>query len=325
MPILHRNVILLGGSGFIGKQLAFTLANRGCQVTVPCRRPHRHRSLLVHPGIRVVEANVLDSEQLQQLCRDNDAVINLVGILHEHKKGDFRTVHVNFVKSLVSACTNNNIKRLLHLSALGADQARASSLYLRSKGEGENLLHTFGQKDLEVTSFQPSVVFGKHDKFINRFASILNLCIGFFPLACPHSKIAPVYVGDLVERMVNTLDDRSSHSKRYTVCGPEVFTLQQIVELIIGAVNSRCRVLPLGNALSKFQAAILQNLPGKLFTLDNYRSLQTDNICADTEPCPTNLRQYIQDLCVLFSNKKHYDDFRQHCADNRNTSFSQEP
>ncbi len=324
MPMLHNNIILLGGSGFIGKQLAYTLANRGCQVTVPCRRPHRHRALLVHPGIRVVEANVLDSDQLKQLCRGKDAVINLVGILHERKKGDFRTVHINFIKSLVSACTANNIKRLLHLSALGADQARGSSLYLRSKGEGENLLHTFGQKDLEVTSFQPSVVFGKHDQFINRFAGILNLWVGLFPLACPHSKLAPVYVGDLVKCMVDTLDDRSSHSKRYPVCGPDVFTLQQIVELIAETVNARCRVLPLGNAMSKLQAAVLQNLPGNIFTLDNYRSLQTDNISVGTEPCPTSLRQYMQNLNVLFGNKEHYDGFRQHCANNRNISYNQE-
>ncbi len=325
MPILHHNVILLGGSGFIGKQLAFALANRGCQVTVPCRRPHRHRALLVHPGIRVIEANVLDNDQLRQLCHGKDAVINLIGILHERKKGDFREVHINFIKSLVNACTDNNIKRLLHLSALGADQARGGSLYLRSKGEGENLLHTFGQKALEVTSFQPSVVFGKHDQFINRFAGILNFYVGLFPLSCPHSKLAPVYVGDLVQRIVDALDDRNSHSKRYPVCGPEVFTLRQIVELIIETINARCRVLPLGNTLSKLQAAVLQNLPGKLFTLDNYRSLQADNICTDTESCPTSLRQYIQNLEVLFSNKKHYDAFRQNCANNRNISFNQEP
>ncbi|MCP3687284.1 MAG: complex I NDUFA9 subunit family protein [Gammaproteobacteria bacterium] len=325
MSMLHHNVILLGGSGFIGKQLAYALANRGCQVTVPCRRPHRHRSLLVHPGIRVVEANVLDSDQLKQLCQGKDAVINLVGILHERKKGDFRAVHINFIKALVSACTANNIKRLLHLSALGADQARGSSLYLRSKGEGENLLHTFGQKDLEVTSFQPSVVFGKHDQFINRFAGMLNIWIGLFPLACPHSKLAPVYVGDLVKRMIETLDDHSSYSKRYTVCGPEVFSLQQIVELIAEAVNARCRVMPLGNTLSKIQAAVLQNLPGKLFTLDNYRSLQTDNVDVGTEPCPTSLRQYMQNLNVLFGNKKHYDEFRQNRASNINISLSQDP
>ena len=325
MSMLHQNVILLGGSGFIGKQLAFALANRGCQVTIPCRHPHRNQSLRVHPGIRIIESDVLDDEQLNQLCQGQQAVINLIGILHERRKDDFRTVHVNFIKSLVSACTKNNIKRLLHLSALGADQASGGSLYLRSKGEGENLLHTFGQKDLEVTSFQPSVVFGKQDQFINRFASILKLCVGFFPLACPKSKLAPVYVGDLVERIVNALDDRDTHSKRYTVCGPEVFTLQQIIELIIEALGAHCRVLPLGNGLSKMQAMVLQNLPGKLFTLDNYRSLQSDNICSEGELCTTSLRQYLRDLGVLFSNKKHYDGFRRDCAGKNITSLESEP
>lgn len=215
--MLHKNIILFGGSGFIGKHLAFALANRGHQVSLPCRHPFRNQALRVHPGIRIIKANVMDSVTLNQLCQGQDAVINLIGILHERKKGDFRTVHIDFVKSLVSACTRNNIKRLLHISALGADQATGSSNYLRSKGEGENLLHTFGQKDLEVTSFQPSVVFGKNDQFINRFAAILKLCVGIFPLACPQSQLAPVYVGDLVERIIQTIDDRDSHSKRYTV------------------------------------------------------------------------------------------------------------
>lgn len=308
--MFHKNIILFGGSGFIGKQLAFALANRGHQVTVPCRHPFRNRDLKVHPSIRVIKANVMDGIELNQLCQGQDAVINLIGILHERKKGDFRTAHVDFIKSLVSACTRNNIKRLLHISALGADQASGSSNYLRSKGEGENLLHTFGQKDLEVTSFQPSVVFGKNDQFINRFASILKLCVGVFPLACPQSQMAPVYVGDLVERIVKTIGDPGSHSKRYTVCGPEIFTLRQINELIISTLGLSCRVWPLGKNLSKMQAFVMQNLPGKLFTLDNYRSLQTPNICEDADPCNTSLSQYIQDIGVLFSNKKHYDNFR---------------
>ena len=306
----HNNILLLGGSGFIGKQLAFALANRGCSVTIPCRRPHRNKALLVHPNIRIIESSVLEPDNLESLVQGQDAVINLIGILHQRKADDFRQVHINFIKTLVTACTNNRIKRLLHLSALGADQATGTSVYLRSKGEGENQLHTFGQKDIHVTSFQPSVVFGKNDQFINRFAAILKLCIGFFPLACPHSKLAPVYVGDLVERIVDAVDDSETHSKRYTVCGPEVFTLQQILELIADAIGVSCRIVPLGNGLSKLQAFILQNLPGKLFTMDNYRSLQTPNICEGGALCSTSLRHYIQDIGVLFSNKKHYDRFR---------------
>ena len=200
------------------------------------------------------------------------------------------------------------------VSALGANQASGSSLYLRSKGEGENLLHTFGQRGLDVTSFQPSVVFGKNDDFINRFAGILRLSVGFFPLACADSKLAPVYVGDLVEMMVDSLDDRATHGKRYTACGPEVFTLRQICELIIEALRLPVRILPLGKGLSRLQALVLQNLPGKLFTMDNYRSLQTDNVCEDGASCPTSLRNYLRRLPDRFANKRDYDRFRRDFA-----------
>lgn len=310
--MIYNNFILLGGSGFIGKQLAFALANRGHTVTIPCRRPHRNRDLLVHSNIRLVEANVFDPEQLDSVCQNQDAMVNLIGILHERKRDDFRKIHTDFIKTLVEACTRHNIKRFLHLSALGADQATGSSRYLRSKGEGENLLHTFGQKDLHVTSFQPSVVFGKHDQFINQFAGILKMCVGFFPLACAQSKLAPVYVGDLVEKIVNSIDDKSTHSQRYTVCGPEVFSLQQILELIVKAMGISCRIIPLGNTASKLQARILQNLPGKLFTMDNYLSLQTPSVCKKGDLCTTSLSQYIQNIESMFGNKKHYDRFRQH-------------
>jgi len=306
----NKNVLLLGGSGFIGQQLAFALANRGWQVTVPSRRPHRNRALLVHPRIRLLEGSITDPENLQQLCTGQQAVINLVGILHERRKGDFRRYHVDFIKTVVDACSAAGIKRLLHVSALGADQATGSSLYLRSKGEGENLLHTFGQRDLQVTSFQPSVVFGKGDNFINQFAGILSWYVGYFPLACPNSKLQPVYVGDLVERMVNAVGDPDSYSRRYQICGPEVFTLRQILELIISTLHLPVRILPLGKGLSQLQALILQNLPGKLFTMDNYRSLQTDNVCGDCELCQTSLRQYLHGLSAMFGNKRDYDRFR---------------
>ena len=309
--MVYSNIILLGGSGFIGKQLAYALANRGYTVTIPCRRPHRNKALLVHPNIGIVEANVFDLDQLDSLCQNQQVMINLIGILHERERDDFRRVHVDFIKTLVDACTRHNIKRVLHLSALGASQATGTSRYLRSKGEGENLLHTFGQKDLQVTSFQPSVVFGKNDQFINRFAAILRLCFGFFPLACAQSKLAPVYVGDLVEKIVNSIDDKSTHSQRYTVCGPEVYSLQQILELLVKAMGSSCRIVPLGNTASKLQARVLQILPGKLFTMDNYRSLQTPNVCEEGDLCTTSLRQYLVDIGALFGNKKHYDRFRQ--------------
>ncbi len=306
----QRKALLLGGSGFIGKRLAFSLANQGWKVTVPSRRPHRNRSLLVHSNISLLQADIIDPNELKELCSGQHVIINLLGILNERRKGDFRRFHLDFVRSLIEACSQTGIKRLLHISALGADQATGSSHYLRSKGEAENLLHTFGPRGPQVTSFQPSVVFGKEDSFINRFAGILSWYAGYFPLACANSKLAPVYVGDLVERIILTIDDKNSFSRRFPVCGPDVFTLRQILELVIETLHRPVRVMPLGKGLSQLQALMLQNLPGKLFTMDNYRSLQTDNTCTDGDLCTTSLRQYIHGLPTMFGNKQNYDRFR---------------
>lgn len=308
----HKNIILLGGSGFVGQHLAVELANRGYSVTIPCRRPHRLQSLKVLAAIRLIEANIMDEAELTTLCKGHDVVINLVGILNESGKTTFRRIHVEFVKSIVQACESNKIKRLLHISALGANQASGSSQYLRSKGEAENLLHTFGQKDMQVTSFQPSVIFGENDSFINRFAGILKLCLGMFPLACPNSRFSPVYIGDVVEIMADSIEKSDSHSKRYPLCGPETYTLKQIVELINTTLGTRCKIVGLPDGLAKLQALILQNLPGKLFTMDNYRSLQTPSTCGkDTPACNTSLSHYIKGLANGYSNKPHYDILRQ--------------
>ena len=158
------------------------------------------------------------------------------------------------------------------------------------------------------------MVFGKDDDFINRFAGILRFYLGYFPLACPNSKLAPVYVGDLVGKIAASIDDRNSYSQRYQVCGPEVFTLREILELLITTLKLPVRIMPLGNGMSRLQALILQNLPGKLFTMDNYRSLQTDNVCSDGDLCETSLRQYITGLHAMFGKKSNYDRFRKNYA-----------
>lgn len=308
----YQNIILLGGSGFVGSHLAIELAQRGYQVTIPCRRPQRHNALKVLSNIKLLEANILDTEQLNKLCQSQDVAINLLGILNETGKSSFRRIHVDFVKHLVQACQSNKIKRLLHISALGADQATGSSNYLRSKGEGENMVHTFGQKDLKVTSFQPSVIFGADDSFINRFAGILKWCQGVFPVACADSRFAPVYIEDLVKLMADTLEDKSSWSRRYAVCGPETYTLKQILQQIAAALGKRCHIVGLPDTLAKLQAAILQNLPGKLFTLDNFRSLQTPSTCSKvTTPCTTSFSGYIKGLSSSYDRRRDYARYRQ--------------
>jgi uncharacterized protein YbjT (DUF2867 family) len=308
----YQKIILLGGSGFVGRHLAVELAQRGYQVTIPCRRPQRYNALKVLSNISLIEGRITDPNQLSDLCKGHDVAINLVGILNESSKNNFRHMHVDFVKMLVQACQTQKIRRLLHISALGADQATGSSDYLRSKGEGENMVHTFGQKDLRVTSFQPSVIFGADDSFINRFAGILKFCSGVLPIACADSRFSPVYVEDLVTFMADTIEDKNSWSKRYAVCGPESYTLKQIVQQIALAIGSRCRIIGLPDSLAKIQAAILQNLPGKLFTLDNFRSLQTPSTCSEPSlPCKTSFSGYIQGLSCAYDRRSDYARYRQ--------------
>ena len=308
----QQRIVLLGGSGFVGRHLAVELAQRNYRVTLPCRHPHRLTALKVLPQIHIEQANILDPVQLNALCQGHDVVINLLGILNETRKSSFRRIHVDFVKSVVQACQSNKIRRLMHISALGANQASGGSQYLRSKGEGENLIHTFGQKDLRVTSFQPSVIFGEDDSFINRFSGILKLCFGIFPLACPNSRFAPVYIGDVVSFIGDRINDTQSYSKRYPLCGPESWTLQQIVQTISDLQGSHCRVVGLPDWMARLQAMILQNLPGKLFTLDNYRSLQTPSICPqESIPGTTSLSNYLKGLPHRYNRRAAYDEFRQ--------------
>jgi uncharacterized protein YbjT (DUF2867 family) len=308
----HRNIILLGGSGFVGRHLAVELANRGYQVTIPCRRPHRLAALKVLPTLKLVQANIMNQAELTDLCKGHDTVINLVGILNETRGASFRRMHVDFVKSIVHACQTHKIRRLLHVSALGANQASGSSNYLRSKGEGENLLHTYGQKDLEVTSFQPSIIFGEDDSFINRFAGLLEWCFGVFPLACGNSRFAPVYVEDVVRIMADSIGNPTTHSKRYPLCGPETYTLQQMVQMIADSSDAGCMVTLLPDSLARMQAMVLQNLPGKLFTMDNYRSLQTPSTCDGGDSAgSTSFAWFLDGLKQQYSNKPDYDRYRQ--------------
>jgi NADH dehydrogenase len=156
------------------------------------------------------------------------------------------------------------------------------------------------------------VIFGEDDSFINRFAEILKLCIALFPLACPASRFSPVYIGDLVAFIADTIENPNSYGKRYPLCGPETWTLQQIVQMINDAQGSHCRVVGLPNSIARLQAMMLQNLPGKLFTVDNFRSLQTPSVCPELcPPCQTSFSNYLAGLSCRFNRKAVYNLYRQ--------------
>lgn len=273
-----RNICVLGGTGFVGGHLVTRLARDGYRVTVPSRHPHRHRGLSVLPTIRIVQADVHDEAALAELFRGCDAVVNLVGILNEGRGETFRRAHVELPRKVAQTARSAGVHRLLHMSALGADAANAPSLYLRTKGEGEAALRVHAGDRIAYTVFQPSVIFGPGDSLTNRFADLLGVA-PVFPLACPDARFQPVYVGDVAQAFVNALAERATFGQRYTLCGPEVYTLRALVEFIAREAQLERRVIGLPRWLGKLQAAVLEFAPGKPFTRDNWRSLQTDSVC----------------------------------------------
>jgi NADH dehydrogenase len=165
------------------------------------------------------------------------------------------------------------------MSALNADATRGGSAYLRSKGAGEDLAHR--ADGLQVSSLRPSVIFGRGDSFFNRFASLLEMSPGIFPLACPDARFAPVWVGDVCEAIARMLDDPRTVGGRYDLCGPRVFSLEELVTKTAEWIGRRRLLLGLNDRASQWQAKLFERLPGQPFTMDNYRSLQTPSVCGE--------------------------------------------
>ena len=208
-----------------------------------------------------------------------DAVVNLVGILNESgRQRSFRRVHVELVENVVASCHTAKVKRLLHMSALNADQSRGSSHYLRSKGEAE--AHLMSANDIDATVIRPSVIFGRGDSFFNRFVGLLKAA-PVLPLACPDARMQPVWAGDVAALLARVIDDPASYGRSLDAVGPRVYSLKQLVEFAADTAGLNRKVVGLPNALARLQAAVMDFVPGKPFSTDNYRSLQTPNTSDD--------------------------------------------
>lgn len=272
-------IAVLGGTGFVGHSLCARLAVAGHEVRVLTRRRERHRDFLVLPTAQVIETDVYNPAALRRAFEGLDAVVNLVGILNESRRATFERVHVELPAGVVQACRESGVGRLLHMSSLAAS-VDAPSRYLQTKGRGEQRVLEANGPELAVTVFRPSVIFGAHDSFINRFAALLGR-LPVFPLACPQALMQPVYVEDVAQVFVHALDRHDSFGQRYNLCGPRAYTLVEIVRYIAAVRGLHRRIVPLGERLSSLQAALLQYAPGRPFTPDNFRSLSVPSVCAD--------------------------------------------
>lgn len=281
MPL---SVCVLGGTGFVGRSLVAKLGAAGHRVDVLTRDPARHRELCVLPTVRFVRADVHDGASLERAFAGTDVVVNLVGILNERRPGhgdrEFRRVHTELPARVVAACRAAGVRRYLHMSGLKADAARGPSHYLRTKGLAEEHLRSAcADGGLEYVVFQPSVVFGPRDQFFNKFASILRLVPGFLPLACADARFAPVYVEDVAEAFLRCLDRKDVAGATLQLCGPEVVTLREIVESAARALGLARHVIPLPRAVARLQAKLMDYVPGKPFSTDNFLSATVDSVC----------------------------------------------
>src|SRR5690606_34618214 len=276
-----RNVCLLGGTGFVGRTLSAHLVRAGYRVTIPTRSRQRNRDLLVLPGIELIGADVHDERVLAALLRGADAVINLVGILNERGRdgSGFKRVHVDLVAKLLRACHETGVTRLLHMSALKANADRGPSRYLRTKGQAEQLIRN-DARGLRFTIFKPSVIFGPEDSFTNRFATLLRR-LPVLPLACADSRMTPVYVNDVAAAFMTALEDSRTFGRTYELCGPDIYSLEEVVRFVRRQLGLRRVIVPLPRSLGRMQAWVGEFLPGKPFSLDNFASLSVAGVCSE--------------------------------------------
>lgn len=288
-----KNVLVLGGTGFVGAHVCEKLVRQGYCVTVPTRRRSNAKSIQHLPPLTVLEMDVHDEAALLRATVGHDAVVNLVAILHGSKAA-FHKVHAELPTKLARACANAGVKQVVHVSALGADAQHpeaAPSMYLRSKGQGETALLQAASADkgarsaFALTILRPSVIFGAEDKFLNLFAKLQKV-FPVMPLAGAHAKFQPVWVQDVAAAVVCNLQDHPVGLQKPLVlelCGPDVFTLKELVQMAgrFSGANAGCGrpVLPLPRWAGYLQAWCMERLPGApLMSLDNLDSMKVDNV-----------------------------------------------
>ena len=276
-------VLVLGGSGFVGRHVCEQLARLGWHITVPTRRAVNAASVQSLPGLTVIEASVHSEADLARLMPGHDAVVNLVAVLHGSEER-FDNVHVQLPGKIASAMKKAGVQRLVHISALGADP-QGPSMYQRSKARGETVLHNAG---LQLTILRPSVIFGAEDKFLNLFADLQSVA-PFMPLAGSGARFQPVWVADVARAVAVCLQKPDTIGQTYELCGPDVLSLGELVKLAgqwAGVNQGRGRpVIGLPMWVGWLQAAAMELAPGEpLMSRDNLASMKVDNVATGLLP-----------------------------------------
>jgi uncharacterized protein YbjT (DUF2867 family) len=285
-----KRVLLLGGTGFVGRHTCEHLVRRGCSLTLLTRRAEHARPVQHLPGLTVQEGDPHDEATLRRLLPGHDAVVHLVAIL-QGRAADFERVHVALPRTLARACLASGVRRLIHLSALGADPATAQSApsrYLRSKSLGEAVLRGAAAAPhgdaLQLSVLRPSVIFGAGDRFLTLFAQ-LQRRLPLVLLAGAQARFQPVWVEDVAEAIARCLFEPRTMGQTYELCGPTVLRLRDLVRLAGQAAGVPRPVLGLPAPLGRLQALLMEYMPGPtLLSRDNLDSMKVPNVATGRLP-----------------------------------------
>ena len=268
-----KTVSILGGTGFIGTELITNLSKKNININVFTRNYNKANKFKELPRVKVIEIN--ESVDMSVLLRESDVVINLVGILHETKSLKFSSVHKNWVNKIANAVKTNNISHFIHIGAMQSIR-NAPSNYLKSKYHGEEEIKRILKKK-SWTILRPSIVFGKEDIFINLFRKMVAYLPIIF-LVSPYAKFQPIYVKDLVDIIILSINDKKSYGKTYNVAGPKDYNFIEIIKLIATADKKKVLIVPLNRFFTNMMVALIELLPYKIITRDNLKSMQLDNV-----------------------------------------------
>lgn len=280
-----QKIVITGGTGFVGRSVCEQLAeaDAGCRLVVPTRRLANGRTVMTLPTVDLVEADVHSADQMAALLQGADALVHLVAILHG-SADDFDRVHVQLPRTLAAACARAGVRRVVHVSALGV-AVGAPSDYLRSKAAGEAVWQqALGDGRGDLTILRPSVIFGADDRFTNLFARLQRL-FPVLPLAGAQARFQPVWVADVAQAVVRSLQQRPGPGPVVECAGPQVLTLAETVQRVGAMAGCRRPVLPLPESAGLLQAGLMGLLPGEpLMSRDNVLSMRVPNVASGRLP-----------------------------------------
>lgn len=272
-PLRDRLVVVMGGGGFVGRHLAEALLKEGARLRLVGRQIERAfavRALAKLGQVQFTRGDVADHARLPALVQGADAVVNLVGAF----AGNLDALQGKGLAALAQAAQAAGVRRLVHVSAVGADAASPVA-YARTKAEGEAAI----QSGFPIaTIIRPSVLFGEDDRFINLFASLVGFPV--LPVFGPDARLAPLNVDDAAAAITAALARADTPGKTYEIGGPEVLTMMEINRCVARAACRRPWLVPLPDSLSGFIAAI----PGGPISRDQWRLLQAGNVPSGTLP-----------------------------------------